>query len=166
MATPSARWTNDPRQGSAFHELLVLPTLAPNLARPYYTPGTPEYHAAEAARRQEAAAEGNAGMSLVFWCYMLCITIETDMHIEGNPGGPVKLPAAPPELPAAPPTGMCSVILKFSVLTPCTLQSMTPNFLCLSPQSGLSETPRQPEAHVPRSVLKVRIHQTRLEFLV
>ena len=37
MATPNARWTNDARQGSAFHELLVLPTLAPNLARPYYT---------------------------------------------------------------------------------------------------------------------------------
>ena len=66
MATPNARWTNDTQQGSAFHELLVLPTLAPNLARPYYTPGTPEYHAAEAARRQEAAAEGNPAFILFY----------------------------------------------------------------------------------------------------
>lgn len=27
-------------QGSAFHELVVLPTLAPHLARPYRVPGT------------------------------------------------------------------------------------------------------------------------------
>jgi len=53
MAT---RWNNNPRQGSAFHELVVLPTLAPQLARPFFVPGTPEHHAAEAARRQQAAA--------------------------------------------------------------------------------------------------------------
>jgi hypothetical protein len=31
---------DDPTQGTAFHELLVLPTLAPHLARPYRVPGT------------------------------------------------------------------------------------------------------------------------------
>jgi len=31
---------DDPAQGSAFHELVVLPTLAPHLARPYQVPGT------------------------------------------------------------------------------------------------------------------------------
>ena len=31
---------DDPTQGSAFHELVVLPTLAPRLARPYRVPGT------------------------------------------------------------------------------------------------------------------------------
>jgi hypothetical protein len=44
----------DPHQGSAFHELVLLPTLAPELARPYYVPGTPEYLAAQAIL-QEAA---------------------------------------------------------------------------------------------------------------
>jgi len=52
----AARWNNDPRQGSAFHELVVLPTLAPQLARTYHIPGTPEYHAAEAGRHQQAVA--------------------------------------------------------------------------------------------------------------
>ncbi|KAG1782520.1 hypothetical protein EV702DRAFT_1192190 [Suillus placidus] len=34
------RWSNDvPRQGSAFHELVTLPTLAPHLAQPYQVPG-------------------------------------------------------------------------------------------------------------------------------
>jgi hypothetical protein len=34
------RWSNDnPHQGSAFHKLVVLPTLAPQLARPYQVPG-------------------------------------------------------------------------------------------------------------------------------
>jgi hypothetical protein len=37
----SNRWSlDDPNQGSAFHELVVLPTLAPELARPYNVPGT------------------------------------------------------------------------------------------------------------------------------
>jgi len=40
----ASRWTNDnPNQGSAFHELVVLPTLAPQLARPYHAPGTAEH---------------------------------------------------------------------------------------------------------------------------
>lgn len=34
------RWGNGLRPGSAFHELIVLPTVAPELARPYYLPGT------------------------------------------------------------------------------------------------------------------------------
>ena len=35
------RWSNnDPRQGSAFHELVVLPTLTPQLAHPYVVPGS------------------------------------------------------------------------------------------------------------------------------
>lgn len=67
MAAPNACWTNDPCQGSAFQELLVLPTLAPQLAHPYYTPGTPEFHTAEAQHCQEAAAAGNAGQ-LVYLC--------------------------------------------------------------------------------------------------
>ena len=29
-----------PTQGSAFHKLIVLPTLAPHLAHPYHVPGT------------------------------------------------------------------------------------------------------------------------------
>lgn len=31
---------DDPNQGTTFHELVVLPTLAPHLARPYRVPGT------------------------------------------------------------------------------------------------------------------------------
>lgn len=31
---------DDPNQGSAFHELVVLPTLAPELVHPYAIPGT------------------------------------------------------------------------------------------------------------------------------
>jgi hypothetical protein len=34
------RWDGNPNPGSAFHELIVLPTLAPDLARPYQVPGT------------------------------------------------------------------------------------------------------------------------------
>ncbi|TFK59276.1 hypothetical protein BDN72DRAFT_865284 [Pluteus cervinus] len=34
------RWTPDGPQGSAFHELVILPTVAPHLARPYQPPGT------------------------------------------------------------------------------------------------------------------------------
>jgi len=60
----AARWNNNPRQGSAFHELVVLPTIAPQLARPYYAPGTPEYYAAEAARRQQVVPAENIGLSL------------------------------------------------------------------------------------------------------
>jgi len=44
------RWSNDnPNQGSAFHELVVLPTLAPHLSRPYHPPGTPTHAASQAA---------------------------------------------------------------------------------------------------------------------
>ena len=50
----SQRWTNDnPNQGSAFHELVVLPTLAPQLARPYHAPGTAQYVTAHANRLDE-----------------------------------------------------------------------------------------------------------------
>jgi len=34
------RWDNSPNTGSAFHEIIVLPTMAPDLARPYQVPGT------------------------------------------------------------------------------------------------------------------------------
>lgn len=52
------RTTNqDPRQGTMFSEIVTLPTLAPALARPYHTPGTPEHLAAQAAREREAAAQ-------------------------------------------------------------------------------------------------------------
>lgn len=44
----------DLHQGSAFHKHVLLPTLAPELAQPYYVPGTVEYVAAQAAL-QEAA---------------------------------------------------------------------------------------------------------------
>jgi len=81
MAT---RWTNDPRQGSAFHEILVLPTVAPHLARPYYTPGTAEYHAAEAARHQQAAgAETPAGLSDTVYLISTSVLI----MITGAPAG-------------------------------------------------------------------------------
>jgi hypothetical protein len=32
----------DPRQGSMFCETVLLPTLAPQIARPYHLPGVPE----------------------------------------------------------------------------------------------------------------------------
>jgi len=108
MAAPNARWTNDTRQGSAFHELLVLPTLASNLARPYYTPGTPEYHAAEAARRQGAAAEGNPGISFIFVLH-ICVTIETGTHWYPT-GGNAGL-GGPAEFPPVTLAGMWSTIL-------------------------------------------------------
>jgi hypothetical protein len=81
MAT---RWTNDPRQGSAFHEILLLPTVAPHLARPYYTPGTAEYLAAEAARRQEATgAETPAGLSNTVYLISISVLIMTTGAPEG-----------------------------------------------------------------------------------
>ncbi|PPQ86117.1 hypothetical protein CVT24_011091, partial [Panaeolus cyanescens] len=44
---------NDPRQGSAFNELVFNPTFRPDIARPYHLPGTPEFAAAQAALQQE-----------------------------------------------------------------------------------------------------------------
>ena len=73
MAT---RWDNNPSQGSAFHELVVLPTVAPQLARPYYIPGTPEYYAAEAAHRQEAVPAENPGSSLTCTHLISLMTIK------------------------------------------------------------------------------------------
>ena len=35
------RWSIDGNPGSVFHELVILPTLAPHLARPDYLDGTP-----------------------------------------------------------------------------------------------------------------------------
>ncbi|TCD62482.1 hypothetical protein EIP91_006803 [Steccherinum ochraceum] len=35
MSGPRPRWNNDLQPGSAFHEIVVLPALAPHLARPY-----------------------------------------------------------------------------------------------------------------------------------
>jgi len=56
------RWSNDdPNQGSAFHELVALPTLAPHLARPYHLPGTPEYMAAQANLEQASGTVTNDG---------------------------------------------------------------------------------------------------------
>ncbi|KAJ3495326.1 hypothetical protein NMY22_g19952 [Coprinellus aureogranulatus] len=56
--TPYVSSTPDPsthlQQGSAFKELVMIPTFAPELARPYHVPGTPEYYAAQAQRLQEA----------------------------------------------------------------------------------------------------------------
>ena len=40
MAPHNRTTLNDPIQGSPFHEIVVLPTLAPHLARPYRVPGT------------------------------------------------------------------------------------------------------------------------------
>lgn len=40
VSMPYNRWTlENPVQGTAFHELVVLPTVAPHLARPYVVPG-------------------------------------------------------------------------------------------------------------------------------
>ena len=44
---------DDPTQGSAFHELVVLPTLAPHLARPYHVPGTDIVYNTEFARNTQ-----------------------------------------------------------------------------------------------------------------
>jgi hypothetical protein len=48
VSMPNCTALKDPNQGTAFHELVVLPTLAPELARPYHFPGTPEYIATQA----------------------------------------------------------------------------------------------------------------------
>lgn len=60
----------DPRQGSMFNEIVMLPTFAPDIARPYHVPGTPEYIAAQAALQQELgrvqAVEATPGMSSNF----------------------------------------------------------------------------------------------------
>ncbi|KAF9053261.1 hypothetical protein BJ165DRAFT_1523972 [Panaeolus papilionaceus] len=51
-------WSNaNPIQGSAFHELVVLPTFAPELAHPYHVPGTTEHAAAKAEHTPSAAAD-------------------------------------------------------------------------------------------------------------
>lgn len=49
---------NDTRQGSAWAELVLYPTLAPHLAPPYHVPGTPEY--IEAQAQLNANAQPNA----------------------------------------------------------------------------------------------------------
>jgi hypothetical protein len=36
MAPRANRWTDDEPDGSAFHEIIMLPTLAPQLARPQH----------------------------------------------------------------------------------------------------------------------------------
>lgn len=41
-----------------FSEIVLLPTLAPDLARPYHVPSTPEFIAAQAAREREAFERG------------------------------------------------------------------------------------------------------------
>ena len=76
MAT---RWDKNPSQGSAFHKLVVLPTVAPQLARSYYIPGTPEYYAAEAARCQEAVPATNPGSSLICTHLLSPITIKVSL---------------------------------------------------------------------------------------
>ncbi|KIL54227.1 hypothetical protein M378DRAFT_19111 [Amanita muscaria Koide BX008] len=64
MALPT-RWSNESPQGTAFHEIVVLPTLAPQLAREYHFPGTPEH--AQAALYAQAES------------------LSADYHDSGNP---------------------------------------------------------------------------------
>jgi len=107
----AACWNNDPRQGSAFHELVVLPTIAPQLARPYYAPGTPEYHAAEAARRQEAMPAENPGLSFIPALYFRSLTIVKGALAGGNPEGHSDV------VPAVP-TSKCQIMDPGHLLNP------------------------------------------------
>ena len=54
MPASANLWSNNtPHQGLVFHELVVLPTVAPHLAWEYHVPGTLEYTVAIAGRRDE-----------------------------------------------------------------------------------------------------------------
>ncbi|PPQ76057.1 hypothetical protein CVT26_005439 [Gymnopilus dilepis] len=54
----STCWSkDDPKQGSAFHELVVLPTVAPHLAEPYHVPGTPDFQAAQAELARQSGPD-------------------------------------------------------------------------------------------------------------
>lgn len=55
---PHARFTIDEPDGSSFHELVILPTLAPQLARPG------NLHPAPATNAAPAAAAGVVGTGL------------------------------------------------------------------------------------------------------
>ena len=64
---------------------LFFPTLTPQLACPYYMPGTAEYQAAEAVHREQAAsAENPAGLSnAVFFIYTADLLMLTGV-LEGS----------------------------------------------------------------------------------
>ena len=51
----------DLQQGSAFHKLMVLPTLAPEFACLYYVLGTTDYLAAQAAFQEAATSTDETG---------------------------------------------------------------------------------------------------------
>jgi hypothetical protein len=67
----------DPHQGLAFHELILLPTLAPELTHPYYVPGTPEFLAVQATLQQAAATSstGETGRSNIYSISLIFIIV-------------------------------------------------------------------------------------------
>jgi hypothetical protein len=58
-------WDNNPNPGSAFHELIVLPTVAPDLVRPYQVPGT----VAIIPDTAVAQAQSNGMYHAVYWLF-------------------------------------------------------------------------------------------------
>jgi len=50
----------DSRQGSMFNKVIMLPTLAPEITRPYHIPGTPEFISAQAELRRQLAQPNDA----------------------------------------------------------------------------------------------------------
>ena len=62
-----------------FWELLVLPTFAPHLARPYRVPGTEKVYNLELARLPPAAKVGQSPI------YFVCSNRSLSIYIQGSP---------------------------------------------------------------------------------
>ena len=87
MSYPN-RWSNnDPRQGSAFHELVVLPTLAPQLARPYVVPGS------AADPPSSAGQPEGTGVKLISHSFYTTDRLKVAPAPDGN-GSQAPLPSA------------------------------------------------------------------------
>lgn len=72
------RTRNDtPTQGSAFHELVVLPTLAPHLARPYHVPGTDIVYNTEFSSQTQGIS---TCLTTIHPKLTLCPTDPADVH--------------------------------------------------------------------------------------
>ncbi|SRR6266567_1072302 len=103
-ARRSNRWTqDDPIPGSYFHELVVLPTLAPHLARPEYLGATTGPIVLPQPQSQQldngAAAVGQPPGTLTSSCF---ISFTNKPAVGINPADGAAHPASTPSAAGAP----------------------------------------------------------------
>ena len=87
MSYPNRWLNNDPHQGSAFHELVVLLTLTPQLAHPYVVPGS------AADPPSSAGQPEGTGMKLISHSFYTTDRLKVAPAPDGN-GSQAPLPSA------------------------------------------------------------------------